>query len=588
MHNLKSVLKNSIKTLSVFWKITPVSLIVVLVYFAFTGIYPAIYTVVSNRAFAAIDTIAFKDGAKEYLFINLLMLIGLFVVRNILEMLVDIPRSCFIYSKAKTILNMRLSVRTANEPFINFENAELYDNLTRAKQCVSGNKLQKLLFNILTTIFTAIGIMGTMGVLYSFNKLLPFVLVLSTIPFVVVVRIRGFEYYEIQYKQIPLKRMKDYLWNLFFNKTATKELRLFKSQDYIYEKWAKTRDTVCNEEKKYVKKESRSILLCNVFQIVGVFVGILLSLLLVRLGQVSVGQFIAVINSFFVIQISLCELMNSFSGVFSSNRYVNDYFSYVDESNFGNQEEKKKIKGIDTITFNNVNFRYPNQTDLALSNVNFSISNGEKIVIVGENGSGKTTMVKAILGLLPPLDGSIKINDCNISDIDLECFYKYCSIVSQDFTKYNLSLFENISLSEDYDTSKILNALKDLNVKIGCEVETDVLLGKEFGGKELSGGEWQKIAIARGLYKNSHLIILDEPTASLDPVVENEILTNFVNISNNKTAIIVTHRVGLCSIADRVFVMKDGVLIAQGTHDYLLSNCEYYKNFYIAQQQWYK
>ena len=178
-------------------------------------------------------------------------------------------------------------------------------------------------------------------------------------------------------------------------------------------------------------------------------------------------------------------------------------------------------------------------------------------------------------------------------DIDKNSLYSYLSIIPENFMSYSLTLRENIAISDLKhleDDMLINNSLASLGLQsLLSEVGgLDEQLGREFGGKELSGGQWQKIAIARGLFKTSELIILDEPTSALDPLLETEILQQFIEIAKNKTAVIISHRVGLCKLADRIVVMKAGQICEIGTHHELIEKDGEYKRLYTAQEQWYQ
>lgn len=258
--------------------------------------------------------------------------------------------------------------------------------------------------------------------------------------------------------------------------------------------------------------------------------------------------------------------------------FANDYFEFLDlpEEQNGNI----KIDGIQNGVFlSNVSFTYPNSEKYALKDISLSIHKGEKIVVLGVNGSGKTTLSKILLNAYPPSQGEVRYDKVLSSDIDKSSLYTYLSVIPQNFVSYNLTLRENIAISNLEhlnDDSLIEHSLKlsGLPTLLDEVGSLDQQLGREFGGKELSGGQWQKLAIARGLFKSSDFIILDEPTSALDPLLETEILQQFIEIARNKTAIIISHRVGLCKIADRIIVMKDGKICETGTHDELIEKTE--------------
>lgn len=272
--------------------------------------------------------------------------------------------------------------------------------------------------------------------------------------------------------------------------------------------------------------------------------------------------------------------------------FANDYFEFLDLPE--DQNGRMKIDGIKNGVFlSNVSFAYPNRNDYALKNISLAIHKGEKIVVLGVNGSGKTTLSKILLNIYPPSQGEVRYDDILSTDIDKHSLYTYLSVIPQDFVSYSLTIRENIAISDLrhlQDDALIKRSLTSSGLQslLNETGGLDEQLGREFGGKELSGGQWQKIAIARGLFKTSEFILLDEPTSALDPLLETEILRQFIEIAKDKTAVIISHRVGLCKLADRIIVMKDGQICEMGTHHDLMEKDGEYRRLYTAQEQWYR
>jgi ABC-type bacteriocin/lantibiotic exporter with double-glycine peptidase domain len=228
----------------------------------------------------------------------------------------------------------------------------------------------------------------------------------------------------------------------------------------------------------------------------------------------------------------------------------------------------------------------------ALKDISFSIKNGEHIAILGVNGSGKTTLTKCIMGLYKQSTGHIIYNDKPLTYWNRDSFYDYATMISQSVIPYYLTLRENVCMSDiskKDDDAMIAKALNEIGLEelLDTPQKLDTQLGKEYDGIELSGGQWQKLALSRSLIKDSQFIIMDEPTSALDPLVETEILRMFLQVLTGKTAIIVSHRVGISRHVDRIFVMKDGAIVEMGSHDDLMSLHGEYHNLYISQQQWY-
>ena len=241
----------------------------------------------------------------------------------------------------------------------------------------------------------------------------------------------------------------------------------------------------------------------------------------------------------------------------------------------------------------NVSFSYPNKDKKAIEDINLSIRKGETIALIGENGSGKTTLSKIILGLYEADEGSVFWDGTDLNFLDKDALYKNISLTLQKPVQYNFSLRENVAISDlsrINEEVKIIEALKENDADYLLEKTggLDVRLGRIFNGAELSGGEWQRLALSRCRFKNADFLILDEPTSALDPIEESLVLKRFISLIKNKTAVIISHRAGLCRLVDRVALMKEGKLLALGTHDALFSSCEEYRMLYSAQADLYK
>ena len=241
----------------------------------------------------------------------------------------------------------------------------------------------------------------------------------------------------------------------------------------------------------------------------------------------------------------------------------------------------------------NASFSYPNTNEDALSDINLTIHKGETIAIVGENGAGKSTLVKLLIGLYLPKSGDVLLDSHSTRDISPQSIYSGISAVFQKFQRYRMTLSENISISAaDKDEQRTQQAAKkaDLDPKQSDSFPEgyDTLLSREFGGTDLSGGQWQRVALARGFYRAHNMIILDEPTAAIDPIEETKLYKKFAELSKGKAAVIVTHRLGSAKIADRIVVMDSGRITATGTHESLMQENGLYARMFNAQAQWYE
>jgi len=249
---------------------------------------------------------------------------------------------------------------------------------------------------------------------------------------------------------------------------------------------------------------------------------------------------------------------------------------------------------LESIEFRNVSFGYEGDNNLVLKNLSLSLKTGEKIAVVGENGSGKSTLIKLLCRFYDPRAGSILINGIDLKDIDLKKWRQQVSAIFQDFGKYPLSFGENIGIADTVyfeDQAKLESAIQEGGIyylRKKFPEGFDTLLGKEFAGKELSFGEWQKLAISRLFFRSSSIIVMDEPTASLDPISEDEFFQRLVGAFQGKTLFLITHRLNSVKMCDKILLLKDGNIIEEGSHADLMGQKMEYARLFSLQASGYQ
>jgi len=301
-------------------------------------------------------------------------------------------------------------------------------------------------------------------------------------------------------------------------------------------------------------------------------------------ASITVGTFAALLTSLSGLFDMVESLVGEISGgVTQTLSKVKNYFRVQDSTPLPRGEA---VPGdFQSICLKNVSFSYPNADRPALEDVSLEIRKGEHIAIVGENGSGKTTLIKVLSGLYPPQRGTVLYNDRPYDQFREEELHRGMSAVFQNYGRYKLSVAENVKISDTTSNEDIGPCLKEADFQLlkKDELTTDQILAREFGGVDLSTGQWQRLAIARGFYRKSDLIFLDEPTASIDPLEDGRLFACFHRLTAGKSSIVVTHRLGSIRYADRIWVMKDGRLVGDGTHKNLLDTCEEYQRIWKAQ-----
>ena len=295
------------------------------------------------------------------------------------------------------------------------------------------------------------------------------------------------------------------------------------------------------------------------------------------LNVYSLGEFTFFFQSFGIAQSQVNNILNTIGELHSHSLYLSNLFYFLDDFPDSKDTNAMIITGINSARFEDVTFKYPSSTYNSLSSISFSISKGQIVAIVGKNGAGKSTIAKLLCGFYKPSSGSVLINGIQLDKIDLKNYRQFLSVLFQDFGTYYLSLQENIALGDIY--REINNKEMDNAVKfVGAENIVDklpkgysTLLGKWFEeGVQLSGGEWLKIGLARVYYRDSELLILDEPTAALDSKAESEFLERISLSKENRITIIISHKLSTIKVADMVLVLQEGKLVECGTHDELI------------------
>ena len=488
-------------------------------------------------------------------------------------------------------LQMALGEKGTRLSLICYENTETNNMLKRAKNCIEQERFSDLSLSVFNILAEILKVTGTLLVLAKFHPILAVVSLVSVLPYFMIRLIRGKEFYELKRYQAAGERRRNYLYHLFGDKRAVKELRIFGIENYIEQKMYETRDKINREVWDFKKHDIFGLLFCELFCQSGYLLSIVITIMLLLHKVLDFGILAAALAAVTSFQTAAKYFLISLGRIPECAAFVKDYYDFMDMEE-PVQGTEKFYPDFDRIKLQQVCFSYPSQTDQAVSNLSFVIERNEVVVIVGNNGSGKTTLVKLLTGLYKAQQGQIYYGTQDLASLDPEEFYKHVSLVSQDFIKYELSVRENVGIGDGKnmeDTDKICKLLKQVGLKeFTSRDSVNQLLGSEFGGRDLSTGQWQKLAIARGILKESSVIFLDEPTAALDPLMETSILKMFLQIAQGKTAIIVSHRIGICKNVDKIIVMKDGKIAEIGKHQELLDKRGEYYRLYTMQQKWYQ
>lgn len=492
--------------------------------------------------------------------------------------------------------SVELIQKTARVDLEYLEDSEFYDKLERARRQTVGRV--NLMSNSLSQAQDLITIISLISALIYFYPILIVLLVISIIPTFLNELKFSNSNYRLTSRMAPERRQLDYMRVIGASDVTAKEVKLFGLADFISNAFSTTADKYYQSIKKLTIKRS---IWGGVFNIIGViaYYGAYVFIILKAVASVvTIGELTFLAGSFNRLRTQLQNMFTRFSNITESAMYLHDYFDFIDME-FDDNTEFEQFPTPKTISegivFENVTFSYPNGHLPVFNNLSFKLFKGEKLALVGENGSGKTTLIKLLLRLYEPTSGRILMDGVDVRHYNKEEYQKLFGAIFQDFVKYYLTTRVNIAVGNIDKVQDDERIVKSAELSLADEVVKNLLkgydqeLGRRFkNGAELSGGQWQKIALARAYMSEAPVIILDEPTSALDARAEYEVFQRFIGLTKGRTSIIISHRFSTVRMADRILVLKDGKVLELGTHEELMAKGELYSELFELQAEGYQ
>lgn len=477
-----------------------------------------------------------------------------------------------------------------------FEDAVFYDKLERARQQTIGrtillSQVMSQLQDLITVGFLAAG-------LVVFSPWLILLLFLAILPSFLGESYFNDQSYALTRRQTPEKRELDYLRYLGASDETAKELKIFNLSAFVISRFSALSAQFFTSNKKLAIARSGWGSLFSMIGTAGYYGAYLLIITEAVSGKVTIGELTFLAGSFRQVRALLESILNRFTAVSQGAVYLRDFFEFF-------QIEPKIVTAGDPLpfpepirqgfVFENVGFKYAHAEKWATRHLNFTLHPGEKLALVGENGAGKTTLVKLLARLYDPTEGRILLDGIELKAYDLTSLRKHMGIIFQDFIRYQMSFAQNIAVGNipELDNRPLIEraAQESLADELASRLPEhyEQMLGKMFsGGVELSGGEWQKVALARAYMKASSLLILDEPTAALDARAEYEVFQRFAELTAGKSAVLISHRFSTVRMADRILVLEKGRLLETGSHEELMRRNGKYAELFNLQAMGYK
>jgi len=477
-----------------------------------------------------------------------------------------------------------------------FEDSEFYDKLERARRQTTGrvvlmSMVLSQLQDLITIIFLGVG-------LVAFEPWLILILAVAVLPSFLSEAYFSRSSYSLVRSWTPQRRELDYLRYIGASVETAKEIKVFGLDDFLTNRFGKIANEYYLVNRALAVKRTIWGTILQVLSVLAYYGAYLLIIIKTVGGALTVGSMTFLSGSFNRLQNQLQNLLSTFTRITESALYLQDYFDFLainplirDETDA--VDPPAEIQ--EGIQFENVGFKYPGTDVWAVRHLSFVLQPGEKLALVGENGAGKTTLVKLLARMYDPSEGSISLDGTDIRRFKIEKYRRMIGVIFQDYVRFAFIASENVAvgqIEEATNQPKIQNAseksLADAVIKKLPEGYNQ-MLGKRFSdGIDLSGGEWQKVALARAYMRDAQIVILDEPTASLDARAEYEVFKRFSELTKGKTAVIISHRFSTVRMADRILVLKNGEKIEIGTHEELLSKNGLYAELFNLQAQGYQ
>lgn len=477
-----------------------------------------------------------------------------------------------------------------------FENPDYYDRLERAKaQATDRIAMVQMIGTLTQQVLTTI----TLSVyIASYSPILLLLLIAGTIPALLGESHFAFLNYAKNFMQTPLRRKMDYLRDLGGSKEAAKELKLFGLRDFLVSSFRGMADTIFAQNVRLAKLRLLVGVLLSILATAGYYTAYGLTLWDTIEGRFQVADLFVLISAILQVSANLQQIFVNGAGVADQALFLTDLLKFFAmeptvRSKPGAMKIPRPIR--QGIEFRNVSFAYPGTTRRVLKNFNFHLHPHERVALIGGNGEGKTTVVKLITRLYDPTEGQILIDGVDLREYDLEDLSHEIGVIFQDFMRYEMTARDNIAVGRIEERDRLDHIKDAARMSLADEVIAklaggmDQQLGRRFeGGVDLSGGEWQRMALARAYLRNAQLLILDEPTAALDARSEQEVFQRFAELTQGKMSLLISHRFSTVKMTDRIVVLSGGVLTEEGTHEELVRRGGLYAEMFEMQAASYR
>ncbi len=512
----------------------------------------------------------------ERLWWLVLLEFGLAVASSIVTRMIDYSDS-LLANKYTRHVSIEVMKHASELDVIAYEDPIFYDRLERARvqatdRLVMIQSIGRLQLQAITAIAYSVAVM-------FYSPWLMLLLIAAVLPAFLGETHFAFLGYAKNFRQTPIKRQLDYLRQAGATKEAAKELKLFNLAGFFTQRFARLSDIIYEQDVALAKKRLAIGSILSFVSTGGYYGAYAYVIWRTVAGRLTIGTFYFLITAIMQASSNIQQVFSTLSGIADQALFLTDLLAFFEmkptiRSKPNALPAPRPIR--QGFEFRDVSFHYPGNDRMVIDRLNFHLHPGERVALIGENGQGKTTIVKLITRLYDPTGGQILLDGVDLRDYDLEDLYREIGVIFQDFMRYEMTARENIAvgkIEEIEDLPAIKNAAEksladEVIARLPARLEQ--MLGRRFeGGVDLSGGEWQKLALARAYLRDSQLLILDEPTAALDARSEYQVFQRFAELTAGKMALFISHRFSTVRMADRIVVLESGRIVEEGTHEKL-------------------
>jgi ATP-binding cassette subfamily B protein len=574
-----AALRNILPLFRMIWETSPPLTVATLVLRLFRALLPLATLWVSKLILDAVVAVIRGKAANPQAIWKLVALeFGLAVLSDVIGRLVTLCDS-LLSDRFTNRISVRLMRHAARLDLTAFEDPVFYDKLERARRQTTGRI--SLATSTLNLCQDAVSLISLSGALVVFSPWLMLLLVAAVIPAFLGETHFASLSYSMLYGQTPQRRELDYLRLLGASSMSAKEVKIFGLGDYLADRYHRISDRFFQENRGLAVRRAGTGALLNLISTSGYYAAYVVMLMRTVGGILTVGDLAFLSSSFYRSRSFIERIFSGFTDISEDALFLKDLFDFFEmkpqiHPSSGSIPAPRPVRA--GFEFRDVSFSYPGATRQVIQDVNFRLEPGEKLALIGENGAGKTTVVKLLARLYDPTAGRILLDGVDLREYDVEDLRQEIGVIFQDYVRYEMLVRENIGMGK-------LDAMADMD-RVGAAARKSLaqglvdrlpggleqMVGRRFeGGVDLSGGEWQKLALARAYMRDAQLLILDEPTATLDARAEYEVFLRFSDLTRGRMAVLISHRFSTVRMADRILVLAEGKIQEEGTHQQLVS-----------------